>query len=87
MTAHQDNLCAQSCLAVHRDSVCGQSSRIAFKDKEEGEKMVIVSTMCKLLVAMLIGFFLFRKEILTEEINKKLSALIVQVESMKVEES
>ena len=28
---------------------------------------------------MLIGFFLFRKEILTEEINKKLSALIVQV--------
>ncbi len=41
--------------------------------------MVIVSTMCKLLVAMLIGFFLFRKEILTEEINKKLSALIVQV--------
>ena len=28
---------------------------------------------------MLIGFFLFRKEILTEEMNKKLSSLIVQV--------
>lgn len=40
--------------------------------------MVIVTTMCKLLLAMVIGFFLFKKQILTEDTNKKLSALIVQ---------
>lgn len=41
--------------------------------------MVIATTMCKLLAAMIVGFFLFRKKILTEETNKKLSAMIVQV--------
>ncbi|MCD8230575.1 MAG: AEC family transporter [Clostridiales bacterium] len=41
--------------------------------------MIIASTMCKLLVAMLIGFYLFRKGILNTEVNAKLSAMIVQI--------
>ena len=35
--------------------------------------------MCKLLFAMLIGFYLFKKDILTKEVNAKLSSLIVQI--------
>lgn len=31
--------------------------------------MTIVTTMCKLLFAMLIGFYLFKKDILTKEVN------------------
>ena len=38
--------------------------------------MTIVTTMCKLLFAMLIGFYLFKKDILTKEVNAKLSSLI-----------
>ena len=41
--------------------------------------MTIVTTMCKLLFAMLIGFYLFKKDILTKEVNAKLSSLIVQI--------
>ncbi len=41
--------------------------------------MIIATTMAKLLFAMLIGFYLFKKEVLTEQVNKKLSALIVQI--------
>ncbi len=41
--------------------------------------MIIATTMCKLLFAMLIGFYLFRKGILTETVNAKLSAMIVQI--------
>lgn len=41
--------------------------------------MTIVTTMCKLLIAMLIGFYLFRKKILNQEVNAKLSAMIVQI--------
>ncbi len=41
--------------------------------------MIIASTMCKLLVAMLVGFYLFRKGILNAEVNAKLSAMIVQI--------
>ncbi len=41
--------------------------------------MVIATTMCKLLIAMLIGFYLFRKGILNTEVNAKLSSLIVQI--------
>ncbi|MCC8151526.1 MAG: AEC family transporter [Lachnospiraceae bacterium] len=41
--------------------------------------MVIATTMCKLLIAMLIGFYLFRKGILNREVNAKLSSLIVQI--------
>ena len=43
------------------------------------EAMTIVTTMCKLLFAMLIGFYLFKKDILTKEVNAKLSSLIVQI--------
>ena len=43
------------------------------------EIMTIVTTMCKLLFAMLIGFYLFKKDILTKEVNAKLSSLIVQI--------
>ena len=41
--------------------------------------MTIVTTMCKLLFAMVIGFFLYKKQILTKEVNAKLSSLIIQV--------
>ncbi|MCD8156574.1 MAG: AEC family transporter [Clostridiales bacterium] len=41
--------------------------------------MIIATTMCKLLFAMLIGFYLFRKGILNTEVNAKISALIVQI--------
>ena len=43
------------------------------------EAMTIVTTMCKLLIAMLIGFYLFKKNILTKEVNAKLSSMIVQI--------
>lgn len=43
------------------------------------EEMTIVITMCKLLFAMVIGFYLFKKNILTREVNAKLSALIVEI--------
>lgn len=41
--------------------------------------MTIVTTMCKLLFAMVIGFYLFKKNILTREVNAKLSSFIVQI--------
>ena len=41
--------------------------------------MTIATTMCKLLLAMVIGFFLFKKGILNTDTNKKISAMIVQV--------
>ena len=41
--------------------------------------MVIISTMCKLLFAMVLGFFLCKKGILNKNINKNISNLIVQV--------
>ena len=41
--------------------------------------MTIATTMCKLLLAMVIGFFLFKKGILNADTNKKISAMIVQV--------
>ncbi len=41
--------------------------------------MIIVTTMCKLLSAMLIGFYLFKKGVLTAETNRKMSAMIVQI--------
>lgn len=41
--------------------------------------MAIVTTMCKLLFAMVIGFYLFKKNILTREVNAKLSSFIVQI--------
>lgn len=41
--------------------------------------MTIVTTMCKLLIAMVIGFYLFRKGVLNREVNAKLSAMIVQI--------
>ncbi len=49
------------------------------KSEKEEEKMTIVSTMCKLLFAMIIGFVLFKKGILTTDANKKMSSMIVQV--------
>lgn len=41
--------------------------------------MTIVTTMCKLLVAMVIGFYLYRKGVLNQEVNAKISAMIVQI--------
>lgn len=41
--------------------------------------MTIVTTMCKLLIAMLIGFYLYRKKILNQDVNAKISAMIVQI--------
>ncbi len=41
--------------------------------------MTIVVTMCKLLFAMAIGLYLNKKEILTVDVNKKLSTFIVDV--------
>lgn len=41
--------------------------------------MTIVTTMCKLLLAMLVGFYLYKKKILTKEVNSKISAMIVQI--------
>ncbi|SDB12816.1 AEC family transporter [Eubacterium oxidoreducens] len=41
--------------------------------------MVIATTMCKLFFAMLIGFLLAKKEILTKEATGKMSAMIVQI--------
>ena len=41
--------------------------------------MTIISTMCKLLFAMVLGFFLCKKGILNKDINKNISSLIVQV--------
>ena len=43
------------------------------------EHMTIVITMCKLLFAMIIGFYLFKKGILNQEVNGKLSGFIVQI--------
>ena len=39
--------------------------------------MLIVVTMAKLLFAMALGFFLYKKGILDDHVNKKLSALII----------
>lgn len=47
--------------------------------KQGDDFMTIVTTMCKLLIAMLIGFYLYRKKILTKDVNEKISALIVQI--------
>lgn len=41
--------------------------------------MTIITTMCKLLFAMILGYFLFKKGILNKDVNKKISSLIVQV--------
>lgn len=41
--------------------------------------MTIVVTMCKLLFAMAVGLYLNKKEILTADVNKKLSTFIVDV--------
>ncbi len=41
--------------------------------------MTIVTTMCKLLVAMVIGFYLYRKGVLNQAVNAKISAMIVQI--------
>ncbi|MGN1157060.1 MAG: AEC family transporter, partial [Agathobacter sp.] len=41
--------------------------------------MTIISTMCKLLFAMVLGYLLFKKGILNQDTNKKISSLIVQV--------
>lgn len=41
--------------------------------------MTIAVTMCKLLIAMLIGFYLYKKKILNPEVNSKISAMIVQI--------
>ncbi len=41
--------------------------------------MIIATTMCKLLLAMLIGFYLSKKGILTQEVNAKISAMIVEI--------
>ncbi len=41
--------------------------------------MTIISTMCKLLIAMVLGYFLFKKGILNKETNKNISSLIVKV--------
>lgn len=50
------------------------------KEKEAGiDNMTIISTMCKLLFAMVLGYILFKKGILNKEINKNISNLIVQV--------
>lgn len=41
--------------------------------------MTIVVTMCKLLFAMAVGMYLNKREILTADVNKKLSTFIVDV--------
>lgn len=41
--------------------------------------MLIVNTMCKLLAAMLVGYVMGRKGVLDQEVNGKLSSLIVRV--------
>ena len=41
--------------------------------------MNIITTMCKLLLAMVLGFYLNKRKILTSDINKKLSAMILEV--------
>ncbi len=41
--------------------------------------MVIATTMCKLFFAMVIGFYLAKKNILTKEATSKMSAMIVQI--------
>lgn len=41
--------------------------------------MLIVNTMCKLLAAILAGYYLGRKEILSREVNGRISSLIVQI--------
>lgn len=41
--------------------------------------MTIVTTMCKLMFAMLIGYVLFKKGILTKDSNQRMSDLIVKV--------
>ena len=43
--------------------------------------MAVVTAMCKLLLAMAIGFVLFRKGVFNPEINKKLSYLVVTITS------
>lgn len=39
----------------------------------------MLTTMCKLLFAMVLGFFLMKKKILTQQVNTKLSTMILQV--------
>ena len=41
--------------------------------------MAIIVTMCKLLLAMGIGFYLYKSGIFTKEINAKLSTLIARI--------
>ncbi len=41
--------------------------------------MTIITTMCKLLAAMVIGFYLYRKGVLNQQVNAKISAMIVQI--------
>lgn len=41
--------------------------------------MTIAVTMCKLLAAMAVGFFMTRKQILNADTNKRLSSLIIKV--------
>ena len=41
--------------------------------------MAIATTMCKLLIAMAIGFYLFKKDIFNKNVNSKLSAMVVQI--------
>lgn len=43
--------------------------------------MVIVITMLKLLFAMALGFYLSKKDVLTVEVNKRLSTMIVSIAS------
>lgn len=43
--------------------------------------MAVVTAMCKLLLAMAIGFYLYRKEIFNTNINRKLSYLVVTITS------
>ena len=43
--------------------------------------MAVVTTMCKLLLAMAIGFYLFKRDVFNPEINKKLSYLVVTITS------
>lgn len=41
--------------------------------------MTIVVTMCKLFFAMAIGFYLFKRKVLNEDVNKRLSAIILDI--------
>lgn len=43
--------------------------------------MTIVVTICKLFFAMAIGFYLFKRKVLNEDINKRLSTIILDITS------